>query len=281
LKKDGSEFAVEIGLSPIETEEGTMVLSAIVDISARKRLEERLHAINNMLTHMNRVSTVGELSASIAHEINQPLTAIVTNANAGLRWLANERPNLDRTRVALKAIVNAGRQAGEAIHSLRSMFKIGSQEKIAVDIDGIIQDVLGLMRVELDREGIHIQSELTRPLPLVIGHGGQLQQVIANLIRNAVDAMASVPRHARFLRVKTAIQDADGVLVSIEDSGMGIDPENVDRIFEAFFTTKSHGMGMGLSICRSVIEAHNGRLWASSDVGRGAAFNILLPRNRT
>jgi two-component system, LuxR family, sensor kinase FixL len=277
LKKDGSEFAVEIGLNPIETDEGIMVLSAIVDISARKQLEQRLHAMNSMLTHMNRVSTVGELSASISHELKQPLTAMVANANAGLRWLANERPNCDRARATLKSIVSAGQRAGEIIDSLRSMYKTGSQEKIAVDIDEVIQNVLGLLRVELDKEGIKIQTEFTRPLPLVIGHGGQLQQVIANLIRNAAEAMASVPRHARLLTVKTAKQDPDGVLVSIEDSGMGIDPENVDHIFEAFFTTKSHGMGMGLSICRSIIEAHNGRLWPSPDVDHGATFNILLP----
>jgi signal transduction histidine kinase len=277
LKKDGSEFAVEIGLNPIETDEGTMVLSAIVDISARKQLEERLHAINSMLTHMNRVSTVGELSTSISHEIKQPLAAIVANANGGARWLANERPNLDEARAALKRIASAGLRAGEVIDSLRSMFKKGSQEKIAVDIDEVIQDVLRLMRVGLDKDGIHIQTELTRPLPLVIGHGGQLQQVIANLIRNAAEAMASVPRHARLLSVKTAKQDPEHVLVSIQDSGIGIDPENHDRIFEAFFTTKSDGMGMGLAICRSLIEAHNGRLWALSDVDHGAAFNILLP----
>jgi PAS domain S-box-containing protein len=277
LKKDGSEFAVEIGLNPIETDEGIMVLSAIVDISARKQLEKRLHAINSMLTDMNRVSTVGELSASISHEIKQPLAAIVANANAGLRWLANERPNLDRARVTLKSIVSAGQRAGEVIDSLRSIYKKGSQEKIAVDIDEVVQDVLGLMRVELDKEGVNIQTELTRPLPLVGGHNGQLQQVILNLVRNAAQAMASVSRHARVLRVKTAIQDPDGVLVSIEDSGTGIDPENVERIFEPFFTTKSEGMGMGLAICRSLIEAHDGRLWASSGVDHGAVFNILLP----
>jgi len=277
LKKDGSEFPVEIGLSPIETDEGTMVLSAIVDISARRQLEERIHAINNMLTHMNRVSTAGELSTSIAHEINQPLAAMVAHANAALRWLTNERPNLDEARRALKAIVSDGHRAGEVIESLRSMFKKGGQENGPVDINGVIQDVLGLMRIELEREGIHIQTELTKPLPSVMGHGGQLQQVISNLVRNAAEAMASAPRSARLLRVKTAIQDSNAVLVSIEDSGMGIDPDNVDRIFEAFITTKSEGMGMGLAICRSLIEAHDGRLWASSGVDHGAVFNVLLP----
>jgi PAS domain S-box-containing protein len=248
LKKDGSEFPVEIGLNPIETDEGTMVLSAIVDISARKRMEARIHAINDQLTHMNRVATVGELSSSIAHELKQPLAAIVANANAGLRWLANERPNLDEARAALNAIAGAGHRAGEIIESLRSMFKKGSQEKIPVQIDDVIQNVLALMHVELERKRIVVQTELTRPLPLVIGNGGQLRQVLSNLVRNAAEAMDSVPPHARILRVKTAIHDSEGVLVSIEDSGTGVNPEDLDRIFEAFFTTKSEGMGMGLAI---------------------------------
>ena len=217
LRKDGSEFPVEIGLNPIETDEGTMVLSAIVDISARKQLEERINAVNEQLTHMNRVATVGELSSSIAHELKQPLAAIVVNANAGLRWLANERPDLDESRAALSAIVSAGHRAGEIIESLRSMFKKGSQEKIPVQIDDVIQNVLALTRVELERKGIVIQTELTRPLPLVIGHDGQLQQVISNLVRNAVEAMNSVSPHARVLRVKTAFHDSEGVLVSIEE----------------------------------------------------------------
>ena len=194
---------------------------------------------------------------------------------------ARRRQVLDAIRqaaddAALSAIVSAGHRAGEIIESLRSMFKKGSQEKIPVQIDDVIQNVLALTRVELERKGIVIQTELTRPLPLVIGHDGQLQQVISNLVRNAVEAMNSVSPHARVLRVKTAFHDSDGVLVSIEDSGTGIDPENLDRIFEAFFTTKSEGMGMGLAICRSIIEAHDGRLWASPG-RRGSVLNVLLP----
>ena len=177
LRKDGSEFPVDIGLNPIETDEGTMVLSAIVDISARKRMEARIHAINDQLTHMNCVATVGELSSSIAHELKQPLAAIVANANAALRWLASERPNLDEARAALNAIASAGHRAGEIIESLRSIFKKGGQEKIPVQIDDVIQNVLALMRVELERKRIIVQTELTKPLPLVIGNGGQLRQV--------------------------------------------------------------------------------------------------------
>ena len=278
LRKDGSEFPVEIGLNPIDTEEGTMVLSAVVDISARKRLEERVHAINSMLTHMNCVATAGELSSSIAHEINQPLAAMVVQANAGLRWLTKETPDIDEARAAFSAIASAGHRVADVVQSIRAMYKKSNQEKVPVNLDDLIKNVLGLMRVELEKKVIVIQTELTKSLPLVMGHGSQLQQVILNLVGNAAEAMESVSnRRPRVLLVRTATHDPDGVLVSIEDSGTGIDPANIDRIFDAFFTTKSEGMGMGLAICRSIIEAHDGRLWASSSVDHGSVFNILLP----
>ena len=277
LRKDGSEFPVEIELNPIDTEEGTMVLSAVVDISARKRLEERVHAINSMLTHINRVATAGELSSSIAHEINQPLAAMVVQANAGLRWLTKETPDIDEARAAFRAIASAGHRVADVVESIRAMYKKSNQEKVPVDLDDLTKNVLGLMRVELEKKGIVIQTELTKSLPLVMGHGSQLQQVILNLVGNAAEAMESVSNRPRVLLVRTATHDPDGVLVSIEDSGTGVDPANIDRIFDAFFTTKSEGMGMGLAICRSIIEAHDGRLWASSGVDHGSVFNILLP----
>jgi PAS domain S-box-containing protein len=187
LRKDGSEFPVEIGLNPIDTEEGTMVLAAVVDISDRKRAEERNHAINNMLAHMNRLSTAGELSSSIAHEIKQPIWAIVANANAALRWLMKETPDIDEARAALKGIVSASHRVAEVVESIRAMYKKGSQERVPVDLDDLILNVLGLMRVELEKRGIVLQTELARPLRMVIGHGGQLQQVILNLVRNAAE----------------------------------------------------------------------------------------------
>jgi signal transduction histidine kinase len=229
------------------------------------------------LTHMNRVSTAGELSASIAHEVNQPLAAIVANANAGLRFLAGATPDLDEVRMALKSVVSDGHRAGKVVGSIRAIFKKDNEDKAPVELNGLIQEVLGLVRGELQAEGISVQAGLSRPLPLVHGHGGQLQQVILNLIKNAADAMNSVSGRPRVLRVKSAIHDHDSVLVSVEDSGTGIDPQDIDRIFDSFFTTKSQGMGMGLSICRTIIEAHNGRLWATSGSGRGAVFNVQLP----
>jgi PAS domain S-box-containing protein len=280
LRKDGSEFPVEIGLNPIETDEGTMVLSAIVDISDRKEEEERIHSAIRSLAHMNRVATAGELTASITHEVKQPLAALVANANAALRWLTNETPNLDEALLALKRVVSDGHRIAEVIDSVRAMFNKEGEEKVPINVNDLIQDVLRLVRGELQTQGIDIQTGLTRPLPLVGGHSGQLQQVIMNLVRNAADAMDSVSGRARVLKVKSGIHDPDGVLVSIEDSGVGIDPKNIERIFESFYSTKSQGMGMGLSICRSIIEAHDGRLWASSSIDHGSVLNIQLPTLR-
>jgi signal transduction histidine kinase len=202
---------------------------------------------------------------------------MVTNANAALRWLKNKTPDLDEVSAALARIVSAGHRAGEVVGSVRAMFKRELQDKTPVDLNDVIQDVLGFLRGELQRQRIVVQTELTRPLPLVLGHSGQLQQVILNLVRNAADAMDSVSGRARVLRVQSTVHDHDDVLVSVEDAGTGIDPKDIDRIFDSFFTTKSEGMGMGLSICRSIIEGYGGKLWASSGVDHGSVFNILLP----
>jgi signal transduction histidine kinase len=232
------------------------------------------------LAHMNRITTASELTASIAHEVNQPLGAMVANANAGLRWLTNKTPDLDRARAALQRIVSDGHRAGAVIASIRAMFRKDVRESAPVDLNDLIEDVLGHVRGELQIKGILVQIGLTKPLPLVLGHGGELQQVVLNLVRNAADAMALVSGRIRVLRVKSAIHDPAGVLVSVEDSGTGIDLKDIDRIFEAFFTTKTQGMGMGLSICRTIIEAHGGRLWASSDIDHGSVFNVQLPTVR-
>jgi signal transduction histidine kinase/ABC-type uncharacterized transport system substrate-binding protein len=232
------------------------------------------------LAHMNRVATAGELSASIAHEINQPLAAMVANANAGLRFLGRATPDLDEARDTLKRIVRDGLRAGQVIGSVRAMFKKDGGETSPVDLNEVIQDVLRPVRGELQAKGIVVQTGLTRPLPMVLGHSGQLQQVILNLVRNAAEAMDAVSGRTRLLRVESAIYDSRNVLVAVEDSGAGIDPKDVDRIFDSFFTTKSQGMGMGLSICRSIVESHGGRLRAASKVGRGSVFTVLLPANR-
>jgi signal transduction histidine kinase len=229
------------------------------------------------LAHMNRVATAGELSASLANEINQPLAAMVANANAGLRFLDRATPELEEARDTLKRIVRDGHRAGKVIGSVRDMFKKDGGETSPVDLNDVIQDVILPVRGELQAQGIVVQTGLTKPLPLVLGHNGQLQQVILNLVRNAAEAMDGVCGRPRVLRVESAIYDSVHVLVAVEDSGTGIDQNDINRIFNSFYTTKSQGMGMGLSICRSIVESHGGRIWASSSSDRGSIFSLQLP----
>jgi signal transduction histidine kinase len=257
-----------------------LIIGLLHEHRYRRSAESVSRRAMDKLADLNRVATAGELTAAIAHEVSQPLAAMLTNANAGLRWLNNKTPDLDEVRAAMNRVVSGGHRASEVIVSIRAMFRKDGHDETAVDLNGIIQDVLGLVHPELQAQGIIVQTGLTKPLPLVLGHSGQLQQVILNLVRNGADAMGSISGRARILRLKTAIHDLDSVQVSVEDSGTGIDPKDIDRIFESFFTTKSQGMGMGLSICRSIIEAHRGRLWASPGVTEGSVFNIQLPAIR-
>jgi signal transduction histidine kinase len=232
------------------------------------------------LAHMNRVATAGELSASLANEINQPLAAMVANANAGLRFLARATPELDEAKDTLKRIVRDGHRAGKVVGSVRDMFKKDGGETLPVDLNDVIQDVIRPVRGDLQAQGIVVQTGLTKPLPMVLGHNGQLQQVILNLVRNAAEAMDGVCGRPRVLRVESAIYDSDNVLVAVEDTGTGIDQNDISRIFDLFYTTKLQGMGMGLSICRSIVESHGGRIWASSDGNCGAVFSLKLPAHK-
>jgi C4-dicarboxylate-specific signal transduction histidine kinase len=220
---------------------------------------------------------MGQMAASIAHEINQPLAAIVTNGNAGLRWLANRTPNLDEARAALTRIVGDGHRAGKVITGIRAMFRNDEQEKMRLDLNELIQEVLALVQGDILRREVSVQRNLTESLPVVLANRVQLQQVILNLIANALDAMSSVTDRARVLQLKSERMGSAEVIVTVADSGSGIDPESIDRIFEAFFTTKSDGMGMGLSICRSIIESHGGRLSALPGLELGSIFQIILP----
>jgi signal transduction histidine kinase len=230
---------------------------------------------------MDRVATAGELSASLANEINQPLAAMVANANAGLRFLARATPELDEARDTLKRIVRDGHRAGQVVGSVRDMFRKDGGETSPLDLNDVIADVIRPVRGELQAQGIVVQTGLTKPLPLVLGHNGELQQVILNLVRNAAEAMDGVCGRPRVLRVESAIYDSDNVLVAVEDSGTGIDQNDINRIFDLFYTTKLQGMGMGLSICRSIVESHGGRIWASSSSDRGSVFSLQLPAYKT
>jgi signal transduction histidine kinase len=243
----------------------------------RRRHLAEIQSRNAMteLTHMNRVSTVGELSASIAHEVNQPLTGITTRASAALRWLRAETPNLEKAEAALEQIVIAGHRAGDIITSVRSMFRKDTSERVPVDLNEIILTVLAIVRIDLQKNDVELQTQLVERVPVVEGDNVQLQQVVLNLVMNAIEAMQSV--RYRVLKVKSEQSKPEMVQVSIEDSGTGIDPSNLNRVFSPLFTTKERGMGMGLSICQSIIENHKGRIWVSPGVTGGSIFEFELP----
>lgn len=251
---------------------GEVMAQALV----RKRSEDALRATQSELARVSSLTAAGQMAASIAHEINQPLNAIVTNGSAGLRWLSNPAPDLQEVRAALERIVREGNRASQIIAGIRAMFKNDSREA-SLDLNRLIREILTLLDSELRRSQVLVQIELI-PEPLrVLADRAQLQQVIANLITNAMEAMNTVSDRARTLRVTSATSKSDGVLISIEDSGPGIDRENLRRIFNPFFTTKPQGMGMGLAICRSIIESHGGSLSASAARPQGTVFRIVLP----
>ena len=238
---------------------------------------EALREAQTQLAHVNRVATMGELSASIAHEVMQPIAATVNNAQAALRFLNAQPPNLEEAREALGATVKASNRTTDVIERIRALVKKAPPRKDALEINGAILEVIALTRGELVKNGVSLQTQLAEGLPLIQGDRVQLQQVILNLIINAVEAMSGVSEGSRELLIGTGKDASSGVLVAVQDSGPGLNPENFDRLFDAFYTTKPGGMGMGLSICRSIVEAHGGRLWASRTAGPGATVQFTLP----
>lgn len=256
-------------------------LTAGLEEQVRIRTEEleqrnsQLAAAMSELTQVSRVATAGALSATIAHEINQPLTGMVTGVNAALRWLSRENPDIGRARNALDQVVTAGLRAGEIITNLRAMFKSDSHEIIPTDVNELIRTVLALVYLDLRKHSIEYQESLGEQLLPVMGNEVQLEQVILNLLMNAIEAMKSADY--RVLSIKSESSGHDSIRVSIEDTGSGIDPSNHDRIFKPLFTTKAQGMGMGLAICRAIVESHNGKIWASVGASRGAIFQFELP----
>jgi signal transduction histidine kinase len=229
------------------------------------------------LARADRLMTIGAMTASIAHEINQPLAAIVTNSNAGLRWLSNASPDLEEARSALKRIAKDGHRASEVIGSIRAMFRKETQHKSLHDINEIVQEALTLVQGELKKQKVSVRTELGNELPPVLADRVQVQQVVLNLMNNAIDAMAPVTDRARVMRVRSGVHEHNSIAVSVEDSGVGIDPKDAGRIFDAFYTTKSNGTGLGLSICRTIIEAHGGRLSATPAMPHGSVFEVVLP----
>jgi PAS domain S-box-containing protein len=259
-------------------------VGALMDITDEKRAQEALQQIQAELAHVTRVTTLGELTASIAHEVNQPLAAVVTNAESSLRWLGRTPPELGEARIAIERLVKDAHRASEVIKRIRSLATFSDPEYAPLDINSAIDDTLHLLRRELLLQRIALKLDLAADLPPVLGDRVQLQQVVINLVMNGIESMAKVSERQHELIIRSRRHDgeaSDKIVVAIQDSGTGIDPEIADRLFAAFFTTKSGGMGMGLSICRSIIEDHDGRLWASSNDSVGATFQFTVPVHRS
>ena len=246
------------------------------EIAERIRAEEIVQKTQADLAHVTRVTTLGELAASIAHEVNQPLMAVVINGDACLEWLAHEQPDLQEAREAVGRIIAEGNRAGEIIRRIRALFKNSPLQKVPVKVNDLIQDIVALTQRELTRNGVSLRTELDTALPPVFGDRVQLQQVILNLVVNAIEAMGATIGRPRELQIRSERDGRDGVLVTVRDSGPGLPLAQPERIFGAFFTTKPDGLGMGLSISRTIVEAHGGKLWAAN-AGDGAVFQFRLP----
>jgi signal transduction histidine kinase len=301
FRKDGSRIPVMIGGAMFEAS-GSDGVAFVLDLSEqkraedeRKRAEDALQEAQAALAHMTRVTTLGELIASIAHEINQPLAAVVNNASACLRWLAAQ--NLEEARQSASLVIVDGHRAGEIISRIRALAKKAPPQKDWLDLNQTIGEIIAMVGSEVRRNRISLQTQLASDLPLIRGDRIQLQQVMLNLLINAIDAVAGVSGGPRELWVSSekvaeipgespedrfadkALAEAQftHVLIAVRDSGPGLDPKDLDRLFEAFYTTKPQGLGMGLAISRSIIEAHGGRLWAKANAPRGAVFQFALP----
>jgi PAS domain S-box-containing protein len=252
-------------------------VGTVIDVSERKRSEDALRDAQADLARAARLATMGELTTLIAHEVNQPLTAIVTNADTCLSWLTNANPNLEGARQAAERVVRNGHRAGSIVKSIRALAKKSEPEMAQFDINDAIGEILMLLRSEMRRQNVSLETELFDGIGPVTGDRVQLQQVVLNLVMNGIEAMSAVMDRPRTLRVISQLQQSGDVLIAVTDVGTGFDPANMDRIFDAFFTTKSEGMGMGLAICRSIIEAHGGRLWASPQLPHGSVFQFTVP----
>jgi predicted ATPase/signal transduction histidine kinase len=275
---DGSTKRVHIVGRPDDVVAGELEYTGVVmDVTERRRAEEALRDAEAELARAARLTTMGELAASIAHEINQPLAAIVSNGGAGLRWLNRETPDIDEAREAFERMLSNGQRAADVIRGLRALARKSGPQLTTLDIDDAIHEVLMLTRNDAERQGVVLHTDLAVSDQPVMGDRVQLQQVLLNLILNAIDAMKAVTDRARELAVSSALTEAGSVVISVEDSGLGLDPAVAQRIFEPFVTTKSEGLGMGLSICRSIIEAHGGRLWVSPGVPHGTLFRFTVP----
>jgi len=278
-RKDGGSIVISLTVSPVQDSEGRIVGASKIarDITEQRRAEAREKELMVEIAYMNRRASAGQLSASLTHEVSQPLAGILAAASAGLRLLRADKPDVQKVEAALEAVVAAGHRANDIVESVRAMFKRDAPQKVSTDINQTIRTVLSIVGVELQKHGVVLQTEFNEHLSTVHGDKVQLQQVVVNLVMNAIEAMQSV--WPRVLKVQSDQPKAGIVRVSIEDTGTGIDPSNLDQIFKPLFTTKRTGMGMGLSICQSIIESHGGRIWVSAAVNRGSIFQFELSIN--
>jgi len=244
---------------------------------SRNRAEEALRQAQADLAHVNRVTTMGELTASLAHEVNQPIAAAVTDANTCLRWLTRDHPDVEEARQAASRMVKDATRASDIISRIRSLFKKGTPQQELVDVNEVVREMIVLLRSEATRYSISVRTELSGDLPQIMGDRLQLQQVLMNLMINGIEAMKKDVDGTRELAVKSQRAEDDQLMISVSDTGVGLPPQQADQIFNPFFTTKVHGTGMGLRISRSIIESHGGRLWATDNPLRGASFHLTLP----
>jgi C4-dicarboxylate-specific signal transduction histidine kinase len=284
LHKNGHRVPVLIGGAKFE-EAAAQGVAFVLDLTERKRVEKAAREIERRygemqleLAHANRVATMGQLSASIAHEVNQPISSVSTYSQAALRWLGQQPPNLEEVRLAPDGITSNANRANDVIGRIHTLVRKAPQRKESFEINEAISEITMLAQTEVQKNGISLVMALGEGLPLIEGDRVQLQQVMLNLINNAVQAMSAVGVDSRELVISTSKTEPNGIGVAVRDSGLGLDPANLERAFDAFYTTKPGGLGMGLSICRSIFEAHRGQLWARANTPRaGATFQFTLP----
>jgi PAS domain S-box-containing protein len=277
MPDDSTKYVHATAHAVTDASDGVEFVGAVTDVTEHKRAAEILHEAQAELAHVARATALGELAASIAHEVNQPLAAVIANAAAALRWLDRETPNLKEAHTALESIVNDGNRAGEVIQRVRALVTRTAYQKVPLDINEVVNEVITLLHRELFGQRTSLRMELAPGLGLVVGDRIQLQQVILNLVVNGIEAMQPVTDRRRELVIRTHQDEGRQILVTVGDCGVGLTAENADRLFDPFFTTKSGGMGMGLSICRSIVESHGGQLSASRNTGPGATFQFSLP----
>jgi PAS domain S-box-containing protein len=298
VRKDGGRFLANVVIDTLKDDSGQLIGFAKItrDVServqaareleearirlAKSRAEEALQRAQAEVAHVARVITLGELTASIAHEVNQPLAGLVASGNACLRWLASQPPDIENARQSVDRIIRDGKRASEIIQRVRALATKASSQREPLDINNVINEVIALVQHELVSHRVLLRTELAPALPLILADRVQLQQVIINLVMNGIEAIQTVTERPRELMIRSQLDEARQVLVTVEDCGVGISTENAGRLFNAFFTTKSSGIGMGLSICRSIIEAHGGQISAANNAGVGATFQFTLPSDQ-